>query len=61
MPRILELNCWVFGDDPNQVFFVEIEDTRRIMALKESIKDKLKPALDHISADSLTLWKVTYL
>ena len=58
MPRILELNCWVFGDDPNHVFSVEIEDTKTVSALKKAIKDEKEPTFDHIPADSLTLRKV---
>jgi hypothetical protein len=58
MPRILELNCWVLGDDPDHVFTVKITGTENVSALKEEIKNKKRPVFDHIPADSLKLWKV---
>lgn len=56
---ILELNCFVQGDDASQVFPVKIANNKLVSALKEAIKDKKKPALDHVDADSLKLWKVS--
>jgi len=57
--RNLELYCFVFDDDPSQVFPVKIAITESVGTLKNAIKDKKKPALDHVAADSLTLWKVS--
>jgi Crinkler effector protein N-terminal domain len=55
----LQLNCWVFGDDITQVFPIKIVNTESVGTLKEAIKDKKQPVLDHVTADSLTLWKVS--
>jgi hypothetical protein len=59
MSNTLELNCWVLGDDPSRVFPVEIASSKTVGFLKEAIKDKMKPAFDHIAANSLNLWKVS--
>ena len=58
MAATLQLNCWVFGDDDSQVFPIKIENTESVGILKDAIKDK-KIALQHLDADSLTLWKVS--
>jgi hypothetical protein len=57
--RLLELNCFVQGDDRNQVFSIEIPNNKPISALKKAIKEEQKPTLDHVTADSLQLWKVS--
>jgi Crinkler effector protein N-terminal domain len=52
----ITLNCWVIGDDPQQVFQVNIKENQTIYSLKRHIK-----ALKNYSlpANSLTLWKVS--
>jgi hypothetical protein len=59
MSRTLELNCLVQGDDSRRVFQLEIASTKTVSALKDPIKDKKKPAFDHVPADTLVLWKVS--
>ncbi len=59
MSSTIQLNCWVLGKDPNRVFTVEIERTASVGALNDAIKDKMRPAFDHIPADALILWKVS--
>jgi hypothetical protein len=56
---ILELNCFIEGDDASQVFTVEIANNELICALKDAIKDKKKVALEHVDADALHLWNVS--
>jgi hypothetical protein len=56
---ILQLNCFVQGDDRNQVFPVEIANNKPISALKKAIKEEKKVAFEHVDADSLQLWKVS--
>jgi len=56
---ILKLNCFVQGDDRNQIFSVEIANNKSISALRDAIKEKKKPQLDHVTADSLHLWDVS--
>jgi hypothetical protein len=53
------LNCWVLGTQPDEVFTVEIQKDKNLSALKDAIKEKKKPALDHIPADKLKLWPVS--
>src|SRR6266550_5347518 len=59
--KLLQLNCWVLGEDPNRIFPVMIERTASVGALKDAIKDEKRPAFDHIPADALVLWKVSVL
>ncbi|KAF9231061.1 hypothetical protein BU15DRAFT_56597 [Melanogaster broomeanus] len=37
---ILELECWVHGEDTGRIFPVEISSTKTVAALKEAIKNK---------------------
>jgi hypothetical protein len=54
----LRLNCLVFGYDSGHVFTVRIEGKDNISLLKDAIKDKLKPAFDHVAAKTLKTWSV---
>ena len=56
---VLELNCWVLGDHYHHVFSVEIARTLKVGDLKDAIKEKTQPVFDHISANTLDLWKVS--
>ncbi|KAH9004561.1 hypothetical protein EDB86DRAFT_1960635 [Lactarius hatsudake] len=58
-PPRLELNCLVFGEDNKSVFTLKIPGTENVSILKEAIKDKMRPAFDHIAANTLTLWQVS--
>jgi hypothetical protein len=58
-PPILELNCLIYDDDASHIFPVEIASSKSVGALKKAIKEEMKPALDHVTAASLTLWKVS--
>ena len=57
--RNLELNCFLFDDDPSQVFPVKIAITESVGTLRDAIKDKKTLSLHHVDADALTLWKVS--
>jgi hypothetical protein len=59
MSATLQLNCWVFDNHVNQVFLVKIMDTESVGTLKQAIEE-MKLSLHHISADTLTLWKVSF-
>ena len=56
---LLELNCWVLGDDSARIFTVEIDRNKNVGALKEAIKGKKKAAFHDITAKSLEVWKVS--
>jgi len=53
------LLCWVRGEDHNSVFPVKISWTETIGALKEVIKEKMKPDFSDISTSALKLWKAS--
>jgi len=53
MSDMLNLNCWVLGDDPQRVFPVEIAKAKTVGALKKAIKED--PSNE---AKYLDLWKV---
>jgi hypothetical protein len=60
MPLALELNCLVLSDDSSHIFTIKIQGTKNISALKELIKDKNKPAFEHVPAHALKLFKVFF-
>ena len=53
---MFRLFCYIRQDDYNEVFSVEIEEDAEVTILKERIKEKKTPILDHIAANSLVLW-----
>jgi len=59
MSGTLDLNCLVLGHDTSRIFPIEIAERKTVGALKDAIKDKKRPALDHVPADTLLLWKVS--
>ena len=61
MSSTLNLNCLVLGDDASRVFPVEIANSKTVGDLRDAIKDKKRPAFDHVPADTLVLWKVSIL
>ena len=52
------LNCFVLGDQEERVFPVKIPSNDNVGILKDEIKKKKAPHLDHIAASELDLWKV---
>ena len=54
----LSLNCLVLGDDKKKVFTVKVPDSDNVSILKDLIKGKKTPHLDHLAASDLDLWKV---
>jgi len=52
----LSLGCWILGD--RNPFMVAILPSKTVDYLKDTIKKKKQPALDHIAADELNIWKV---
>jgi hypothetical protein len=56
---LLELNCFLQGDDAGNVFPVKIARTESVGTLKEAIKEKKLVAFERVDADSLKLWKVS--
>ena len=57
MSPMLQLNCWIVGDQASQIFPVKIPNTESIGTLKEAIKDKNQQVFHGINAHTLALWK----
>jgi hypothetical protein len=55
---IFVLNCLLLNEDKKKVFTVEILATKNVSTLKDLIKAKKAPHLDHLAASDLILWKV---
>jgi hypothetical protein len=55
----LSINCFFLGGDPSEVFTVEILKTKNVSILKDLIKEKLSPRINHVVAFELTTWKVS--
>ena len=58
-PQLITLNGWVFADDPDRVFTVEIPREKSVSLLKKAIKEEKKRRLYDIDADALDLWKAS--
>jgi len=55
----LTLFCLIDGETTSNAFPVEIESSKTIGDLKKLIKTEQAPAFDDITANNLTLWKVS--
>lgn len=55
----IELFCFIIGDEPNNIFPIQIERDRTIGNMKAKIKDENKHVLQGIDAKSLVLWMVS--
>jgi hypothetical protein len=60
MSDVLNLNCWLLGDDPRRVFSVKIAKSETVDDLKKAIKEgpSSEGDFDGIGAKYLDLWKV---
>jgi len=54
------LNCFVLGDKEDNVFTVEISKNKNVSILKDEVKKKKAPHLNHVAASDLELWKVSF-
>ncbi|KAF8323654.1 hypothetical protein F5887DRAFT_903271 [Amanita rubescens] len=55
----LSINCLLLGSDSSEVFTVKIPKTDNVSVLKDRIKEKQSPRLNHVDASELTVWKVS--
>ncbi len=58
--QLLLLNCFIIGDDQNQIFTVKIPKTDNVSILKKMIKEENAHLLSHLDAKDLELWKVSF-
>ena len=54
------LNCFVLGDKEDNVFTVKIPKTDNVSILKDEVKKKKAPHLNHVAASDLELWKISF-
>ena len=52
------LNCFVLGSDSSEIFTVEISTSKNVSILKDLIKAKQSPRLEHVVASALILFQV---
>ena len=50
----------MLGEPHNHIFPVKIARTESVGVLKKAIKAEKQPAFDHVPADTLVLWKVSF-
>ena len=55
----ISLCCSILGPDVGRVFSVKISRGEIVDALKDAIKEKKAPELDHIAADKFDIWKAS--
>lgn len=56
--RLLSLHCYILGDDPENIFSVDIPDTESVDALKKQMKEQGFNHLKHVDTWDLDLWNV---
>ena len=54
----LSLNCLIHGEGQGKMFTVKIDNTENVSILKDLIKEKKAPHLNHVAASDLDLWMV---
>ncbi|KAK2460127.1 hypothetical protein APHAL10511_007806 [Amanita phalloides] len=57
--QLLSLNCFVLGDDLNELFTVKIGKDKNVSILRDLIKEEKKPVFDHVAASKLDLFQVS--
>ena len=57
----LSLNCLIHGEVQEMMFTVKIPKTENVSILKDLIKEKKAPHLNHVAASDLDLWMVDLL
>ena len=57
--QLLSLNCFLLGDDFDRMFTVKVPKTDNVSILKDLIKEKKAPHLDHVAASDIDLRKVS--
>ena len=53
--QLFSVNCLIVGDDRKKVFTVEVAKDKNVSILKDEIKKKKAPHLNHIAASDLEL------
>ena len=53
---MISLNCLIYGKVSEKMFIVKIDENESVYTLKELIKEKNAPHLDHLAPSDLDLW-----
>ena len=59
MPSEICLGCSILGPDVTSIFLVDILPSKCVDHLKDAIKKKNEPKLDHIAAHELDIYMVS--
>jgi Crinkler effector protein N-terminal domain len=58
-PNLLDISCWILGDEHHQIFSVRISPEATLHHLKQAIKVEQHPKYDQIAASDLALYQIT--
>ena len=59
MSAVLNLLCWIIGEDPSALFTVTIERHKRVADLLQALKEQ-QMRLHDVEQAKLKLWQVTF-
>jgi hypothetical protein len=60
MSERVKLYCWVIDTPIEEIFWVKVLHNEDWSAVKDEIKEEMKPQFDDIAASTLRLWKVRH-
>jgi len=55
LSNILELDCWVIGEEPHSIFPVEVANTKTVGYMKKAILPEMEKSCDDLVVKSLML------
>ena len=61
MDNVLLINVWIIGTKTSSLFTIDVHPLLNVSLLKDKIKERSKPLIDHTPASGLSLWKVCVL
>lgn len=56
MSPTISLNCWILGDDPNELFVVTVPGSDPVVYLKRAIKQADRKALKNVNERNLMFY-----
>jgi len=59
MSSTISLNCWILGDDPNELFVVTVPSSEPVVYLKRAIKQAYRKALKNVDEKNLMFYKTS--
>ena len=55
----ISLNCWILGDDPNELFLVTVPSSEPVVYLKRAIKQADRESLKNVNEKDLVFYKAS--